>query len=84
MKLFELEIPVLKASKELQLSYNTTHKIYTIIREKIYNYCSKDDILKVEIDNKIPVFGILLRETIKKVKRGSIICLLYTSDAADE
>ncbi|GIU72429.1 MAG: DDE transposase [Candidatus Nitrosocaldaceae archaeon] len=111
LKLFELEIPVLKASKELGLSYTTTHKIYQLIREKIYDYCSKDDVLQgeVEIDeayfggkskgkrgrgsnNKIPVFGILerngkvkveivkdvkaetiLRETIKKVKRGSII-----------
>ncbi|GIU72453.1 MAG: DDE transposase [Candidatus Nitrosocaldaceae archaeon] len=109
LKLFELEISTLKASKELQLSYTTTHKIFTIIREKIYQYCSKDDILQGEIEadeayfmlekgkrgrgnNKIPVFGILerngkvkveivndvkaetlLRETIKKVKRGSII-----------
>ncbi|GIU71984.1 MAG: DDE transposase [Candidatus Nitrosocaldaceae archaeon] len=111
LKLFELEIPVLKASKELGLSYTTTHKIYQLIREKIYDYCSRDDVLQgeVEIDeayfggkskgkrgrgsnNKIPVFGILerngkvkveivkdvkaetiLRETIKKVKRGSII-----------
>ncbi|GIU70913.1 MAG: hypothetical protein KatS3mg003_0392 [Candidatus Nitrosocaldaceae archaeon] len=111
LKLFELEIPVLKASKELGLAYRTTYKIYTIIREKLYNYSIKDDILKGEVEadeayfggkrkgkrgrssyNKIPVFGILerngkvkveivndvraetlLRETIKKVKRGSII-----------
>lgn len=111
IKLFELEIPILKASKELNLSYHTTHKIFMLIRKYIYKSTSKDDILAGEIEmdesyfggkmkgkrgrgsqNKIPVFGILerggkvkveivkdvkaetlLKETIKKVKRGSLI-----------
>ena len=31
LKLFELETPVLKACKELGLSYNTTHRLFTLI-----------------------------------------------------
>jgi transposase len=31
LKLFELEIPVLKACKELELSYNTVHKLSTFL-----------------------------------------------------
>jgi len=112
IKLFILEIPVNKAYKELDLAYNTTHKIYGRIRECIYQYvCQEKEILSGEVEmdesyfggkrkgnrgrgakNKIPVFGILeregkvkveivkdvsaetlLKETIKKVKRGSII-----------
>ncbi len=111
LKLFELEVPVLRASKELGLFYNTVHKLFTLIRERIYEFTSKDDLLSGEIEadesyfggrrrgkrgrgaeGKIPVFGILerngmvkvevvrdvkaetlLRETIKKVKRGSLI-----------
>ena len=112
VKLFILEVPVNKAHKELDLAYNTTHKIYTKIRECIYKFVSKDGELlsgELEMDesyfggrrkgnrgrgakDKIPVFGILerngkvkvevvkdvsgetlLRETIKKVKRGSLI-----------
>jgi len=112
VKLFVLEVPVNKAHKELDLAYNTTHKIYTKLRECIYKFVSKNDQLlseEVEMDesyfggkrkgnrgrgakNKIPVFGILerdgkvkveivkdvsaetlLRETIKKVRRGSLI-----------
>ncbi len=111
IKLFELEVSVLKATKELNLSYNTTHKVFMLIRKYIYKNTSEDDILagEVEMDesyfggkrkgkrgrgsqNKIPVFGILerggkvkveivedvkaetlLKETIKKVKRGSLI-----------
>jgi transposase len=112
IKLFILEVSVNKAHKELDLAYNTTHKIYTKLRQCIYKFVSKDDQLlsgEVEMDesyfggkrkgsrgrgakNKIPVFGILerngkvkveivkdvsaetlLRETIKKVKRGSLI-----------
>ena len=112
VKLFILEAAAHKAHKELDLTYNTTHKIYTKLRQCIYKFVSKDDQLlsgEVEMDesyfggkrkgnrgrgakNKIPVFGILersgkvkveivkdvsaetlLRETIKKVKRGSLI-----------
>jgi transposase len=112
VKLFILEVPVNRAYKELDLAYNTTHKIYTRLRRCIYKFVSKDDQLlsgEVEMDesyfggkrkgntgrgakNKIPVFGIierngkvkveivkdvsaetLLRETTKKVKRGSLI-----------
>ena len=111
IKLFELEVPVLRASKELKLSYNTVHRLFTVIRERLYKFSSKDDLLKGEVEadesyfggrkrgkagrgagGKIPVFGILerngkvkveivkdvraetlLKETIKKVKRGSLI-----------
>jgi transposase len=112
VKLFIFEVSAHKAHKELDLAYNTTHKIYTKLRQCIYKFVSKDDQLlsgEVEMDesyfggkrkgnrgrgakNKIPVFGILerngkvkveivkdvsaetlLRETIKKVKRGSLI-----------
>jgi transposase len=55
VKLFILEIPAYKAHKELDLAYNTTHKIYTKLRQCIYKFVSK------------------MRETIKKVKRGSLI-----------
>ncbi len=57
LKLFELEIPVFKASKELALSYNTTRKIYKIIREKIYDHTIKDDILKGEVEIDEAYFG---------------------------
>jgi len=111
LKLFELEIPVLKACKELELSYNTVHKLFMVIRVKIYKKSSEDNLLKGEVEadesyfggkkkgkrgrgakSKIPVFGILerkgkvkveivkdvksetlLKETIRKVKRGSLI-----------
>ena len=111
LKLFELEVPVLRASKELGLSYNTVHRLFTLIRKHIYKATSKDDLSSGEVEadesyfggrrkgkrgrgakNKIPVFGILerggkvkvevvkdvkaetlLREAIKKVKRGSLI-----------
>jgi len=32
VKLFILEVPVNKSHKELDLAYNTTHKIYTKLR----------------------------------------------------
>ena len=111
LKLFELEIAVLKACKELELSYNTVHKLFMVIRVKIYKKSSEDNLLKGEVEadesyfggkkkgkrgrgakSKIPVFGILerkgkvkveivkdvksetlLKETIRKVKRGSLI-----------
>jgi Transposase and inactivated derivatives len=113
VKLFILEVPAHKSHKELDLAYNTTHKIYTKLETNVYTNLSQKmyQLLsgEVEIDesyfggkrkgsrgrgakNKIPVFGILerngkvkveivkdvsaetlLRETIKKVKRGSLI-----------
>ena len=53
LKLFELEVPALKASKELNLAYSTTHKFYQLIRERIYQQATKDDMLlsgEVEMD----------------------------------
>jgi len=46
LKLFELEVPVLRASKELGLAYNTVHKLFTLIREHIYRATSKDNLFK--------------------------------------
>jgi hypothetical protein len=43
VKLFILEVPAHKAYKELDLAYNTTHKIYTKLRQFIYKFVSKDD-----------------------------------------
>jgi transposase len=43
VKLFILEVPVHKAHKELDLAYNTTHKIYTKLRQCIYKFVSKDN-----------------------------------------
>lgn len=57
LKLFELELPVLKASKELGLNYNTVHKLFTLIRERIYKYASRDDILSGEIEADESYFG---------------------------
>ncbi len=48
LKLFELEVPVLRASKELGLAYNTVHKLFTLIREHIYRASSKDNLLSEE------------------------------------
>ena len=111
LKLFELEVPVLRAAPQLGLSYNTTHRLFMLFRRRIYAWVSQDDLLEGEIEadesyfggkrkgkrgrgaaNKTPVFGILerngkvkveivqdvkaetlLRETIRKVKRGSLI-----------
>jgi len=50
IKLFELKVSVRQASKQLGLSYNTTHKIFKIIRQKIYQHCSKGDVLKGEVE----------------------------------
>ena len=111
LKLFELEVPVLRACKELELSYNTVHRLFMLFRERIYRKSSEGDLLSGELEadesyfggkrkgkrgrgskNKIPVFGILerrgkvkveivkdvkadtlLKEAIRKVKRGSLI-----------
>jgi transposase len=37
------EVSVNKAHKELGLAYNTTHKIYTKLRQCIYKFVTKDD-----------------------------------------
>lgn len=111
LKMFELEIPVLRAAKELGLAYNTVRRLYMLFRKKIVEEATRDDLLwgEVEMDEsyfggrrkgkrgrgaegKIPVFGILerggkvkvevvkdvkaetlLREVIRKVKRGSLV-----------
>jgi len=36
LKLFELEVPALRAGKELGLAYNTVYKLFQLIRKKIY------------------------------------------------
>ena len=43
LKLFELEVPALRASKELGLAYNTVHKLFQLIRKKIYQHSAQDD-----------------------------------------
>jgi transposase len=56
VKLFILEVPAYKAHKELDLAYNTTHKIYTKLRQCICKFVSKDDQLlsgEVEVDKAI-------------------------------
>ncbi len=75
LKLFELEVPVLRASKELGLAYKQFIN-FLLLREHIYRATSKDNLLSGEADesyfggrrkgnrgrgarNKIPVFGIL-------------------------
>lgn len=112
LKLFVLEVPVNRAYRELGISYNTAHKVYSLVRKAIFHCTSGDGhLLKGEVEadesyfggkrkgnrgrgakEKIPVFGILerqgkvrveivedvsaeslLRATIKKVKRGSLI-----------
>lgn len=112
LKLFVLEVPVNRAYRELGISYNTAHKVYSLVRKAIFHCTSGDEhLLKGEVEadesyfggkrkgnrgrrakGKIPVFGILerqgkvrveivedvsaeslLRATIKKVKRGSLI-----------
>ena len=111
LKIFELEVPVLRAVSELGLAYNTIHHLFTLFRQQIYAFVTQDELLAGEIEadesyfggkrkgkrgrgaaNKTPVFGILerngkvkveivqdvkaetlLRETIRKVKRGSLV-----------
>jgi transposase len=57
LKLFELEIPVLKACKELELSYNTVHRLFMLIRKKIYRKTSEDNLLKGEVEADESYFG---------------------------
>jgi transposase len=64
-----LEVPVNKAYKELNLAYNTTHKIYNRIRQCIFKFVSEDDeFLSGEVEMDESYFG-----GRRKVKRGSII-----------
>jgi transposase len=47
-----------KAHKELGLAYNTTHKIYTKLRQCIYKFTSKDDCpLSGEVEKDESYFG---------------------------
>jgi len=48
VKLFILEAAAYKAHKELDLTYNITHKIYTKLRQCIYKFVSKDNQLLSE------------------------------------
>jgi len=112
IKLFELEVSARKACQQVELSYPTVLKAFTIIRSSIlHSLVKNDDVLKGEIEadesyfggkrkgkrgrgsnNKTIVFGILERqgkvtvnilkdasakslldETVKKVRRGSIV-----------
>lgn len=57
LKLFELEVPVLRACKELGLSYNTVHRLFTFVRECIYKEMTKDDLLSGEIEMEESCFG---------------------------
>ena len=66
VKLFILEVPVNKAYKELELAYNTTHKIYNRIRQCIFKFVSEDDeFLSGEVEMDESYFG-----GRRKVKRG--------------
>lgn len=69
VKLFILEVPVNKAYKELELAYNTTHKMDNRIRQCIFKFVSEDDeFLSGEVEMDESYFG-----GRRKVKRGSII-----------
>jgi transposase len=58
VKLFILEVPAHKVHKELDLAYNTTHKIYTKLRQCIYKFVSKDDqLLSGEVEMDESYFG---------------------------
>ena len=55
VKLFILEAA---AHKELDLAYNTMHKIYTKLRQCIYKFVSKDDqLLSGEVEMDESYFG---------------------------
>jgi transposase len=58
VKLFVLEVPVNRAYKELGIAYNTTHKIYSKIRELIYRFSTRDErVLSGEIEMDESYFG---------------------------
>jgi transposase len=66
VKLFILEVPVNKAYKELELAYNTTHKMDNRIRQCIFKFVSEDDeFLSGEVEMDESYFG-----GRRKVKRG--------------
>jgi transposase len=58
VKLFVLEVPVNRAYRELGIAYNTTHKIYSKIRELIYRFSTRDErVLSGEIEMNESYFG---------------------------
>ena len=57
LKLFELEVPVLRATKELGLAYNTTHGLFTLFRRQIYAKIAQDKLLTGEIEADESYFG---------------------------
>jgi transposase len=58
VKLFVLEVPVNRAYRELGIAYNTTHKIYSKIRELIYRFSTRDErVLSGEIEMDESYFG---------------------------
>jgi transposase len=69
VKLFILEVPVNKAYKELELAYNTTHKMDKRIRQCIFKFVSEDgEFLSGEVEMDESYFG-----GRRKVKRGHYI-----------
>jgi transposase len=66
VKLFILKVPVNKAYKELELAYNTTHKMDSRIRQCIFKFVSEDgEFLGGEVEMYESYFG-----GRRKVKRG--------------
>jgi transposase len=57
IKLFILEAPAHKAHKELDLVYNTTYKVYTKLRQCIYKFFKRDQLLSGEIEMDESYFG---------------------------
>ena len=58
VKLFVLEVPVNRAYRELGIVYNTTHKIYSKIRELIYRFSTRDErVLLGEIEMDVSFGG---------------------------
>jgi transposase len=58
VKLFVLEVPVNRAYRELGIAYNTTHKIYSKIRELIYRFSTRDErVLSGEIEMDVSFGG---------------------------
>jgi transposase len=58
VKPFVLEVPVNRAYRELGIAYNTTHKIYSKIRELIYRFSTRDErVLSGEIEMDVSFGG---------------------------
>jgi transposase len=58
VKLFVLGVPVNRAYRELGIAYNTTHKIYSKIRELIYRFSTRDErVLSGEIEMDVSFRG---------------------------